>query len=529
MIRGSRIIALVALSVSLIDVPAQARSRIVVVYYPEWRIGRGGYGVKQIEQSGSGKKIDVLNYAFCEPAPDSSGQIQPAFMNAYEAYQQIYSAKMSVDGIADDSTQPLRGQFNQLRKLKAMYPKLKVLISIGGWSGSTYISDALVDGKSRERFADEIIDRFIHGNLPVVNGAGGTGAASGLFDGVDIDWEYPLNGGDIGIHHDKDDNKHLSLFYQLLRKKFDSINPDLLITAAVPAGDRYAANYDLGEDQNYLNWYNLMSYDYIGSWDSKTGNHTNLLTPPDAPPDMRWSLDASVKLFENSYGVKADKIAAGVAFYGHGWKGVDSTNGGLYDSAAGPAQPLDTNGFDYYSSLRKLSSPKYEYIWDTEAMAPRLYNPSDKTLWTYDDPKSVSLKVHYVDAYGLRGIMCWEITGDDSAGTLLNTMYTGNMPDHSPPSQEKSVQVPEVKIISPRPADTLVAGSSVILNTETSQTVGKVEFFVDDKSIGYDTCPPFDWVWFNIGVGRHVLEARAIDNSGNIGKSKSLTIDVVTR
>jgi chitinase len=184
-----------------------AQKKEIVAYFPEWRVkGEKPYYVKNIETSGSADKITVLNYAFIIPQPDSSGRIFPGFLDPYHAYKQIYTTSMSIDGIADDSTRKLRGQFNQLRKLKERHPDLKIVLSIGGWEGCTYFSDAALTSESRESFVNECIKRYIKGDLPEEDGAGGEKVAAGIFDGFDIDWEYPVNGGIEGMHHNASDN-----------------------------------------------------------------------------------------------------------------------------------------------------------------------------------------------------------------------------------------------------------------------------------------------------------------------------------
>src|ERR1035437_2987412 len=173
--------------VVLFQLTILAQKKEIVAYYPEWGPALRNYYVKNIVTSGSANKITVLNYAFVEPGPDSSGNITAKFMNPYLDYQQVYSADSSVDGVADDSTQPLRGQFNQLRILKTKYPGLKIVISIGGWTGSALFSDAALTSESREKFVNDCIDKFIYGNLPKRNNVGGNGVAAGIFDGFDID------------------------------------------------------------------------------------------------------------------------------------------------------------------------------------------------------------------------------------------------------------------------------------------------------------------------------------------------------
>jgi chitinase len=510
-----------------------AQKKEVIAYYPEWRAkDKNPYVVKDIVKSNSAGKITILNYAFAIPRPDSSGNIIAGFMDPYLAYQQVYSSDLSVDGVADDSTQPLRGQFNQLRKLKKKYPQLKIVLSIGGWTGSKYFSDMVKSKKSREHFINFCIKRFINGDLPKENNAGGEKVAAGIFDGFDIDWEFPVNGGEDKNHHDPNDNNNLTKFYELFRTRLSEINKDYLLTAAVPAMDKSARYYNIYEDQQYLDWYNIMTYDYHGGWDEVTGHNSNLLSSNvDTTFDReRDSFDKSIHLYNCIYGVSRSKIVPGVAFYGRGWKVADSTNNGLGVNGKETEGNVD-RGFIYYSDLIKLQNKNYKTYWDKYAMAPYIYNPDKKIFWTFDNTESISLKVHYVDSYDLRGLMFWEISGDDSLGTLVNTIYTGSMPE--PEISHKAISSqPEIKIVSPSSSDWINEGSNVVIYTESSDdngTIVKVEFLGDGKSLGFNTNSPFNWVWFNIQNGRHTIKVIAFDNTGKRKASDPVRIFVKDR
>ncbi len=522
------ILAIVFLNITSIII---AQKKEIVAYYPEWRAkDKIPYLVKDIERGNSADKITVLNYAFVEPKPDSTGVIIPSFLNPYLAYRQVYSSSMSIDGVADDSTQPLRGQFNQLRKLKLRHPNLKIILSIGGWSGSKYFSDATLTHESREKFVNACIDRFIQGNLPQKNNAGGIGSAAGIFDGFDIDWEYPVNGGEDSTHHNTNDNNNLSKLYELFRTKLDSLNPNYILTAAVPATEKYARYYNIYKDQQYLDWYNLMTYDYRGGWDEKTGHNSNLLSSfVDTTFNRdRDSFDKTVHLFNCIYGVSRSKLIPGAVFYGRGWKAVDTLNNGLGANGK-EAEGVVERGFNYYFDLIKLVGKGYKTYWDNFAMAPFLYNPAKKIFWTYDNPASISLKAHCVDAYDLRGLMFWEISGDDSVGTLVNTVYTRNMPDIKLSYNSKST-TDKIEIINPDKTDWINEGTNVVIkikNEDSKSNIVKVEFFGDGESLGYNTMAPFNWVWFNIPKGKHKINVVAYDDEG--GKRISNPVEIFVR
>jgi Chitinase len=517
-------IKIILLIIFSFQVFLSAQKKEIVAYYEGGSAVYRSYFVKNLKSSGSADKITVLNYAFALPGQDSSGNIV-LFFDHYIDYQQAYSPDMSIDGIADDSTRLLRGQFNQLKKLKAKYPKLKILLSIGGWGGCTFYSDAALTPESREIFVHDCINKFIYGNLPLDKNAGGKSVAAGIFDGFDIDWEFPVSGGPKGTHYNKNDKENFTELLKLFRKKMDAINPKLLLTAAVAADKPNLDNYDIKNAGQYLNWFNVMTYDYHGFLNNATAHHTNLLSSSVDTTEngAKNSFDKSVKYFKDSLGVSSRKIIPGAAFYGKSWMNVDSTNGGLYQ----PATFSPDGGYGFYSKLSTLESNGYKYYWDSLAMAPWLYNQEKKIFWTFEDPKSIALKSRYVDAYNLGGLMFWELSGDDSAGTLLNTIYNRNMPDMKVNKNRNGTKVLTTRIIKPLRRDSILAGSNLIISTgeaDKSSTIKKVEFYGDGVSLGYDTKAPFNWVWFNVPEGEHKIKVIATDYEGDTTISKEVEL-----
>src|SRR4051812_45962890 len=163
-----------------------APARVSIGYFANWD-GDSGYYPKNILAA----DYTHINYAFANPtAAGTCGLTDP---NA--DYVRRVTAAHAVNGQADGTNQKLRGNFNQFRELKAAHPGLKVLISVGGASLSDPFSDIALPAASRQKFVPSCINVFLKGNLPVSGTAGGAGAAKGVFDGIDIDWEFPVEGG----------------------------------------------------------------------------------------------------------------------------------------------------------------------------------------------------------------------------------------------------------------------------------------------------------------------------------------------
>src|ERR671935_728156 len=164
--------------------------RVHAVFFANWDRYARGYFVNQIPAA----RLDVIDYAFAMPTADGTC----ALSDPWSDYQApTWSGDNSVDGVADDPSDPNQhvfGNFNQLMKLKVAHPDLKVVMSIGGWTLSQYFSALAATAATRPAFLQSCIDLLIKGNLPTggwPEQSGGAGVAAGLFDGIDIDWEYP--------------------------------------------------------------------------------------------------------------------------------------------------------------------------------------------------------------------------------------------------------------------------------------------------------------------------------------------------
>lgn len=303
--------------------------------------------------------------------------------------------------IGDPKGDPIK--LAELKKVKEKYPKLRTLISVGGWTWSKGFHDAALTEASREKFANTAVKYMLDYS----------------FDGVDIDWEYPGQEGE-GNPNGPEDKHNFTLMLKKVREKLDAQGKAdgkyYELSIATGANETYAENTELDIIQAYLDQINIMTYDYSGDWVSRTAHHTNLYPSKLAPNDGLAS-DVAVKIHKE-YGVPAAKIVLGVAFYGRGFNKVASaTNNGLNQSFTGGIETP-------YSQIKNeyLKKAGYTRYWDDAAKAPYIFSATDKVLISYDDPESLKVKCGYVKTNGMGGVMFWEYT-QDADGELLDVLY----------------------------------------------------------------------------------------------------------
>jgi len=405
----------------------EPNNKIIVGYFPAWGIYYD-YFVKDIDPS----KITHINYAFINVKNNRPviGVTERNVGDAWADYQRSISAAESVDGIADTWDQPLKGNWNQLRKLKAQNPHIKVLAALGGWTWSSGFSDAALP-ENREAFVAACIDRLILGNLPydANSNTGGAGSAAGVFDGIDIDWEYPVCCG-LGNNYRPEDKENYTALLKEFRRQLDQIDPGLLLTIAAPAGPHNIVNHEFSEFPQYLDFINLMTYDYHGSWDAQTGFLAPMYRDPDDPfAQPGWSMDETVQTYLTQYGIPKEKLVLGLPFYGRSWTGVaPGPNGdGLYQRATGDGPgERDEPGMLNYSTIMSRYAPSYSKYYNNEVREPWLYDGTN--FITYDDPTAIAEKAQYIVQKNLAGAMFWNLMSDIKgnpapADSLLSTLW----------------------------------------------------------------------------------------------------------
>ncbi|MBN2005673.1 MAG: glycoside hydrolase family 18 protein [Anaerolineae bacterium] len=370
---------------------APSKSSKLLGYFVEWGVYDRNYHVKNIVTSGSASKLTHINYAFGNV---TDGQC--VLGDTYADYDRFYSAAESVDGVADTWDEgALRGNFNQLRKLKQMYPHLKVLFSFGGYTWSEGFGQAATDPTAFAESCYKLIEdpRW-----------------ADVFDGIDIDWEYPNACGLIC------DTSGPEAFVQLMQALRNRFGPSYLVTAAVPAGDAKINVANYGDAAQYVDWYNVMTYDFFGAWANQgpTAPHSPLYTYTGIPQANFYS-DYAIQLYKQK-GVPASKLLLGIGFYGRGWTGVSDGNGGLNQPASGPAPGTYEAGAEDYKVLA-VQCPA------TGAIAGTAYAYCGGQWWSYDTPTTLAEKMRYRQSQGLGGVFFWELSGDSGDGALITALY----------------------------------------------------------------------------------------------------------
>ncbi|MEV6115448.1 glycoside hydrolase family 18 protein [Streptomyces sp. NPDC052109] len=362
----------------------------VVGYFTEWGTYDRKYYVKNIETSGSAARLTHINYAFGNV---TGGKC--AMGDSYAATDRAYTAAESVDGVADTWDQPLRGNFNQLLKLKKKHPGLKILWSFGGWTWSSGFGEA---AQNPAAFAQSCYDLVKDPKW------------AGLFDGIDIDWEYPNACGNTCDTSGREAFKNVMA---ALRSKFGS---GKLVTAAITADASGGGKIDAADYAGaapYVDWYNPMTYDYFGAWDASgpTAPHSPLTSYSGIPKAGFDTSSTIAKL--KGLGIPGSKLLLGIGFYGRGWTGVTQAAPG--GTATGPAAGTYEQGIDDYKVL-KTKCPA------TGTVGGTAYAKCGSDWWSYDTPATIATKMAYKNRQGLGGTFLWELSGDTSKGELIKAV-----------------------------------------------------------------------------------------------------------
>ena len=409
-----------------------AEGRVFGGYFEEWDVRYSGYTMATLEKSGVAAKLTHLIYAFGDVTPVPSPVC--AIDDPKAAWRD--TSILGIDGKPFAGS--VHGNFAGILELKALHPRLRTLISLGGQAGDVSgFTAAAASPATRRALVASCINLFVLGHLaPGVE-------APGLFDGFNVDWEFPLPA----------DRDNFTALLHEFRTQLDALGRSTgrhyILTFDSPSDPRKYANIDLKAAADEVDFLTIDGYDYAAPSEKSTNASSALYNSPADPlRDQARAIDDTVRAYLKA-GVPAAKYTMGMPLYGIGWSGVAKRNHGLYQSAASqapvlladgsglcptqsrtaPAPGCDTiltPGFVTDATLRQvLRRPDARFWYDSSRQVANLYMAASHTFYTYDNLRSVTAKTTYIRRHNLRGAYVWALNDDDSDATITKAIAAG--------------------------------------------------------------------------------------------------------
>ncbi|GAA5953090.1 hypothetical protein JCM21900_005064 [Sporobolomyces salmonicolor] len=351
--------------------------KVNVGYFTNWGIYGRSYKPDSIPVE------DLTHLLYCFANLRETGEVH---LTDSWSDQEIHYANDSWNDLSASSN--LYGNLKQLYLFKKRNRHLKVLLSIGGWTYSE-------NGKFAKPVSTPAGRKtFVESAVRIVEDYG--------LDGLDIDWEYPSNPSEAqdyvsllrDLRHGLD---------QLAASKGMHLPQGFELTIAAPCG---ASTYDklmVTEMDQYLSFWNLMAYDYCGSWESIANHQANLFG---ASPNA-LSTDRAIR-FYSSKGVPVHKLVLGIPLYGRSF--TNTRGPGTPFNGVGPGS-WEAGSYDY----KALPLPNSQTAFDPHLVASSCLTPSGEWV-SYDSPESAAAKAEFICVNQLGGAMYWELSGDRKRG-----------------------------------------------------------------------------------------------------------------
>lgn len=425
-----------------------------VAYFTSWSAYERNVTLNDVDPN----LLTHINFAFANLKSDGEIYIGDSWVDI----EKLFST---------NSETGINGHFGELIKIKQKYPNIKTLISVGGWTWSSNFSEVASTDASREKFAKSAVE-FI---------------TKYGFDGIDIDWEFPVEGGNNIPHKPEDKTNYTKLLSKTREELYiqgRKDNKHYLLTIAGGPNVSFVENTELSKIINYVDFINIMAYDYHGSWDSITNHNTPLYDDKN---------NSSVSNTVNAYisaGVNPKDLNLGLAFYGRGWSNVtNSANNGLGQSGTAPTSKgygqgtWEASSFDYWD-LEENYINKNGYIryFDNNAKVPYLYNGN--TFISYDDEESIKAKLSFSNEKNLGGVMFWEFSGDKNKvlQKVIKDFYDSSLSSNNITNKDIE-ENPETNTIS----DNQLNGNTSSTKNEEIPSWNKDIVYAKDDIVLYDS------------------------------------------
>ncbi len=285
----------------------------------------------------------------------------------------------------------------QLVALKQQYPRLKIMISIGGWGGCGPCSKLFALAEHRNNFAKSTRALFDQYQI----------------DGIDLDWEYPAIAGFPGHTYSPEDRNNFTALVKVLRQHLG--NKYLITFAAGGFTSFLEKSIDWDNVIPMVDFVNLMTYDLVGGYSKVTGHHTPTY---DYMPGQGSANKCVTWLLQHN--IPGKKLVVGAATYARVWQNVPNVNNGLYQPGQFK-QGVDMESFKQYFS----NTSGFTCYWDKKAKAPYQYNAAKQLFATFDNQRSIKAKTTFIRRKKLGGIMFWELRSDAKIDGLTSAMANG--------------------------------------------------------------------------------------------------------
>ena len=252
----------------------------------------------------------------------------------------------------------------------------KVILAIGGANSAESLARGTATTDGINGVMDQIAAR--------VKAAG--------YDGLDIDWEFPENPAQAD---------QMNQLVKQLRARL----PQAVLTMAAPPLDWNGKWYQPDALLPYLDFVNVMTYDFHGPWSKHAGHNAGLrYSEADGHSECRAvTMESGIAYWQKQKNWPKEKVLLGIPLYGRGFQasGLGKAASGSYARSEVP-----------YREIPALLKAGWVRQWDTDSQVPFLQNPTKTEVVSYDDAQSTRKKGEYARQQGLGGIFFWEISQD---------------------------------------------------------------------------------------------------------------------